>query len=90
MMPGESKPRKPSQRKKRPTTREKVRQHLLDKNHVITDEDLREVIIGPEAVNLDAERQGHPGEKIENAAEEMQNEVPQNKKTTPWDVLSEE
>ena len=83
------KERKPVQRKRRPTLKEKVREHLQDKNHVITDQDLREIVIGPEAVDLDAQREGHPDEKIDNAAEKMKKEVPENKKTTPWDILDE-
>jgi hypothetical protein len=87
MTPNKKIERTPGQRKRKSTVKEKVRQHLKDKNHVITDEDLREVVIGPEAVDIDAAREGHPEEKIDNAAEEMKNEVPENKKTTPWDVL---
>jgi hypothetical protein len=87
MKPNEKKERKPGKRK--PTLKEKVREHLQDKNHVITDEDLRDIVIGPEAVDLDAQREKHPGEKIRNAAEDLKNELPENKKNTPWDILDE-
>jgi len=75
--------------KKKQTLKEKVREHIHDRNHVITDEDIREVVIGPEAVNLDAEREGHPEERVDRAARKMEKEIPDKKKTTPWDLLNE-
>ena len=89
MNPSEKKDRNPAPRKRKHTARQKVKQHLRDKNHVITEEDLRDVVIGPEAVDMDAQREGHPEETIEGANEKMNEEVPENKKTTPWDLVNE-
>ncbi|HYC39993.1 MAG TPA: hypothetical protein VEB63_05835 [Chitinophagaceae bacterium] len=81
--------RKPAPKKKKVTSKQKVREHLRNRHHVITDEDIRDVVIGPEAVDLDAQREHNPDARVEDASEKLKKEIPEDKKTTPWDLLGE-
>ena len=71
-----------SKRKPPETLRDKVQRHLRDKNDIITDEDIRDAIVGEN----DSEKASRIKEPIGN-----ENETPgeQDKKTTPWNILSE-
>ena len=74
----EKKPKSPK-RKKGETLDEKVQRHLKDKNDIITDEDLRDVVIG--GITTQEEKKG----------EEMADDLAEKKTTTtPWDILNEE
>jgi len=76
-------------RKKSETLKERIRRHIYDKNDVITDEDIRDAVAG-EAVPKETttETPLTKEEKIE--AKKMEEEIPENKKKTPWDILSED
>jgi hypothetical protein len=65
--------------KKGKTLKEKIQRHLADKNDVITEQDLKEVIVGVDAVDLD-----NPDEPSIQA-----DDVHPKEKITPWDVLDE-
>jgi len=75
--PGDKKPK----RKKGETLDEKVQRHIKDKDDVITEEDLRDVVIG--GITRAEEEEG------EELADEL-NEASKKKKTTPWDILDAE
>ena len=66
--------------KKTKSLKEKIRKHVNDKNDKITDEDLRDVIVGTDAVDIN-----NPDEPtIE------KKDIPENKDiVTPWDVLED-
>jgi len=66
-------------RKNGETLKEKVHRHLHDKNDKITNEDIRDAIVGEEAVT-----------DIEKKSNEMTKEIPKDTQTTPWDILDEE
>jgi len=66
-------------RKKGETLKEKIHRHLNDKNDKITDEDIRDARVGKNA-ETDIEKEG----------EKIADEVPKDKKTTPWDILSDD
>jgi hypothetical protein len=65
---------------------EKIHRHLNDKNDHISDEDIRDVIVGStsDSSTSDDERTLH------DKAREMQEEIPRNKKGSSWDVLDDE
>jgi len=66
--------------KKKESLKEKIRKHVNDKNDKITDQDLRDVIVGTEAVDVN-----NPDEPTVE-----KNDIPENIDiTTPWDVLEE-
>jgi 3-deoxy-D-arabino-heptulosonate 7-phosphate (DAHP) synthase len=79
--PNEKTTPKQPKRKKGETLDEKVQRHLKDKNDVITEEDLRDVVI--KGITSAEE------EKSEELADQL-DELSKNKKTTPWDILDEE
>jgi hypothetical protein len=74
----EEKTPKSPKRKKGETLDEKVQRHLKDKNDIITEEDLRDVVIG--GITPQEEEEG----------EEMADDLAKKKTTTPWDILDEE
>lgn len=77
-------PKKENKRplKNRETLKEKVRRHLRDKDHVITDEDIRDAVVGEQEIR---EQQ----EDADTLAEDIREEE-KTKKTTPWDILSDD
>jgi hypothetical protein len=68
---------KTPKRKKGETLDEKVQRHLKDKNDIITEEDLRDIVVGGIT----------PAQEEE--SEELADELSKKKKTTPWDILDE-
>ena len=66
-------------RKKGETLKEKIDRHLNDKDDKITDEDIRDVKVGEDAIP-----------NLKKKSEEMSEEVPKDKNITPWDILNEE
>jgi hypothetical protein len=65
--------------KKGKSLKEKVQRHLKDKNDVITEEDMKEVIVGVNAVDLQ-----NPDEPtIE------ENDIIPSKIETPWNIVRE-
>jgi len=72
------KPKK-SKTPKGKSLKEKVKRHLTDKNDVITEEDLKEVIVGVEAVDLN-----NPDEPTI-----LAEDIPPKKVVTPWDVVDD-
>jgi hypothetical protein len=66
------------QRKKGETLHDKVQRHLKDKNDIITEEDLRDIVVGGITPVQEEE------------SEELADELSKKKKTTPWDILDEE
>ena len=83
-------PVKPQRRKKGETLKEKVKRHLTDKNDKITEEDIRDAAVGQAAETEDDADKSNQPETVKEAAKEMQQEVPKNSQTTPWDILDEE
>jgi hypothetical protein len=69
---------KQPKRKKNETLPEKARRHLMDKNDIIPDEDIRSVKVG--------EISGKEEEK----SKEFADEFTKKKKITPWNILDEE
>jgi hypothetical protein len=67
-------------KRKRIALKEKVRLHINDKTDKITEEDLRDVIVGTNAVDLD-----NPDEPSITVKD-----IPDNKIVTPWDVLNKD
>ena len=59
------------------TLNEKMQRHLRDKNDVITEQDLKEVIIGVDAVDLN-----NPDEPSI-----LAEDIPPKKVVTPWDLV---
>jgi hypothetical protein len=60
--------------------KEKVRRHLTDKNDIITDQDLRDVIVGVEAIDMK-----HPEEPTF-----LETDIPPKKVITPWDIVDDQ
>jgi hypothetical protein len=65
--------------KKGKTLKEKVQRHLNDKDDVITEQDLKEVIVGVDAVDLE-----NPDEPAFSAED-----IPPKKGITPWDIVDD-
>lgn len=74
----DNKPQK-SKAKNGKTIKEKVQRHLMDKNDVITEQDLKEVIVGVDAVDLN-----NPDEPTI-----LAEDLPSKKIVTPWDVVDD-
>lgn len=74
----DNKPKK-SKAPKGKSLKEKVKRHLSDKHDVITEQDLKEVIVGVEAVDLN-----NPDEPTI-----LAEDIPPKKIVTPWDVVDE-
>jgi len=68
-----------SKTQKGESLKEKVKRHLTDKHDVITEQDLKEVIVGVEAVDLN-----NPDEPTI-----LAEDIPPKKVVTPWDVVDE-
>ena len=60
------------------TLKEKIKKHLNDKNDVVTDDDLKNVIVGVNGVSSDSEE---PHLEVE--------DIPTKKIITSWDVIDE-
>jgi len=74
---------------KKDSLEEKIRRHLTDKNDKITDEDIRDVVVGQaRGTNVPEAEAG--GKTINEQADEMQKEIPKDKKGGAWDVLGPE
>jgi len=74
----ENKDKKPKPKKGK-TLKEKVHRHLTDKDDVITEQDLKEVIVGVEAVDL----------KEPEEPTILAEDIPPKKIITPWDVVDD-
>ena len=74
----ENKPKK-HKGKKGKTLKEKVQRHLNDKHDVITEQDLREVIVGVDAVDL----------KNPDEPSILAEDISPKKAITPWDVVDD-
>ena len=74
----ENKDKKPKAKKGK-TLKEKVHRHLTDKDDVITEQDLKEVIVGVEAVDLK-----NPEEPTI-----LAEDFPPKKTITPWDIIDD-
>jgi hypothetical protein len=75
----------PRKRKKKVTTQERVKQHFMDEDDIITDQDLKEV-------HLDLgipKDEAHEPLPITNDTNRPKDEDKDNKQITPWDVISE-
>ena len=66
--------------KKKQTTREKVRQHISDKNDVITDEDIRDAVVG-------AAETSHIREETKEILEQT---TKKKRKINPLDILEDD
>jgi hypothetical protein len=65
--------------KKTETTKERVRRHIENKDDKITEEDLRDAVVGSDAVDL--ENPDEPSITVKDIPEKKKDVV------TPWDVL---
>ena len=74
----ENKPKK-HKGKKGKTLKEKMHRHITDQDDVITEQDLKEVIIGVDAVDLK-----NPDEPSISAED-----IPPKKTITPWDIVDD-
>ena len=74
----DNKPKK-SKAPKGKSLKEKMKRHLTDKHDVITEQDLKEVIVGVEAVDLN-----NPDEPTI-----LAEDIPPKKVVTSWDVVDE-
>jgi hypothetical protein len=72
----ENKDKKPK-RKKGETAKDKVRRHVIDKDDHITEEDLRDVVIGVNAMGTE------PDEPVI-----QPEDLPEKRIVTPWDVVN--
>lgn len=63
--------------KKGKSLKEKIKRHIMDKNDVITEQDLKEVIVGVDAVDL--KQQEEPTFDAE--------DIPPQKIISPWDIV---
>jgi hypothetical protein len=70
---------KKPKRKRNETAKDKVHRHLTDKDDKITDEDLRDVVVGVKAMS---DQQDEP-----TITEE---DLPKKTVVTPWDVLEDQ
>lgn len=75
-----SKTNKKSKAKKTETLEEKVHRHLRDKNDIITEQDMKEIVVGVDAI--DTEKPDEPSILAE--------DIHPKKAITPWDLLDEE
>lgn len=72
--------------RKKDNLEEKIHRHLNDKNDHISDEDIRDVVVGSSADQSPTD----DGRTIAEKAEEMKKQIPEGKKGTPWDTLSDD
>jgi hypothetical protein len=68
---------RPLKRKKGETLQEKVQRHIKDKNDIITDEDIRDAVMGTIT----------PAQQED--SEEFADELEKKKKITTWEILDE-
>ena len=73
-------------KKKKDSLEEKIHRHLNDKNDRITDEDIRDVVVGSSSDQSPSD----DGRTIADKAKEMEEGLPKSKKGTPWDMLTDE
>jgi hypothetical protein len=78
MKQNEKKPVKKEKPGKGIILKEKVKRHLSDKDDVVTDEDLKNVIVGVKGVSSESEE---PHLEVE--------DIPKKKIITPWDVVED-
>ena len=74
-----SKKDKKSTSKKGKSLKEKIQRHLKDKHDVITEQDMKEVIVGVNAVDLNEQEEPTI----------LAGDIKPNKLETPWDIISE-
>jgi hypothetical protein len=70
--------------------KERIHQHLADKNDVITDEDLKNINVGDAAFK---KKNTETGKELEQGLKEEKNladAIEEKKITSPWTILSEE
>jgi hypothetical protein len=71
-----------TRKKKGETTKDRVRRHIEDKNDKITEEDLRDAMVGSDAADLD--NPVEPSITIHDIPKKEKNII------TPWDVLQKD
>jgi hypothetical protein len=74
-----------SGKKKGVTTQERVKQHLNDKNDIITEEDIKDLHLD---IDIPAD-EAHSPLELTNDEERPKDEDKDKKIITPWDVISE-
>ena len=67
------------------TLKDRVHQHLNDKNDIITEEDMKNIKIGEESVEEEPETK----ENLEEA-HKLAESINEKKQSTPWTILGEE
>ena len=65
--------------------KDRVHQHLNDKNDIITDEDIKNIKVGEESIEEEPEFK----EDIKDA-DELAKAIKEKKQSTPWTILGEE
>ena len=59
--------------------KDRVHQHLNDRNDIITDEDIKNIKVGDEPDSADTEK-----------ADELADSIKEKKQSTPWTIMGEE
>lgn len=67
------------------TLKDRVHQHLNDKNDIITEEDIKNIKIGEDTVEEEPETKQDLKE-----ADELAKSINEKKQSTPWSILGEE
>jgi hypothetical protein len=65
---------------------EKIHRHLTDKNDHISDEDIRDVIVG----SVDDSSTANDERTLHDKAREMEKGLPKDRRSSSWDVLSDD
>ena len=65
--------------------KDRVHQHLNDKNDIITEDDIKNINVGEESVEEEPELK----EGIKDA-DKLANAINEKKQSTPWNILGEE
>lgn len=71
--------------KKSKSLKERVKEHLTNKNDVITEEDLKNIKVGEDSTD-------NPETAAETTkeAKELEEAIDEKKQTSPWNILSED
>lgn len=80
---------KPRKQKGAKALKDRVHQHLADKNDVITEDDIRNIKIGDDAFEEDTAAKQELAEGLKQG-DELADAIAEKKTTSPWTILSEE
>ena len=69
--------------------KDRIHQHLSNKNDVITEEDMKNIVVGDDAFQSEPETKKALSHDIKEA-DKLADAINEKKQTSPWNVLSEE